>query len=664
MFESSAAPVAAKTSAIPAGAEAKGQKVHVQLPKKSAAGIPKSMPSSLNRPETKRLADDREAMRRLREESRILDEQQEANKREKQRLQEELKTLRQKRRAEESARKEQEEITKKKKADDEAAAKRKEAEVLAAKKKADEKALAEESAKSARKKAEKAEKKARKEAKREKEEEEAQEKEEEEEAQEDEKEGPGEDMALEDYPGMWLIEYKPEGWVAEWNRRTAEIQAKLKEEYHQELAQKIARQKRLPEVARLLGIPLHEAEKPFQRLQEQRAIPIETDPWARPAQFWNRPWKQVCEESKLVEKSTGKTVYFCGSQSDQTAFWQHLNSKCGTAGHPAKKVIQSWNSDKEEFEPVRDLERAQLQQTQREKMFDAIKRANKAIEAMTKRAHGKDEEESSTSAESEDSQGGDEVIQEAKKFGLTIKKLPPGAESKEEVLDIPDRKALRQFFQAKREEKDALKAKAEEGKEKSVEESTEHLSEKAKTRRAGMSAFGARMLSCTLDQVIEEIPGEMKGIEELVTSPTSPAGEVEAVEESNVIPSGEVTMPVAAMTEKASVPAPETAPQDEDRHLCRACQGTGRSTSDMNAAVAIILEAQAKSLADSEAQAKALAEASQVSAVKEEKEGGESSTHEDSKRRGDFTVSIGKAQNDLIVLELCCGKGSELAQAA
>ena len=63
----------------------------------------------------------------------------------------------------------------------------------------------------------------------------------------------------------------------------------------------------------------------------------------------------------------------------------------------------------------------------------------------------------------------------------------------------------------------------------------------------------------------------------------------------------------------------------------------------------ILLEAQAKSLADSEAQAKALAEASQVSAVKEEKEGGESSTHEDSKRRGDFTVIIGKAQNDLIV---------------
>ena len=47
----------------------------------------------------------------------------------------------------------------------------------------------------------------------------------------------------------------------------------------------------------------------------------------------------------------------------------------------------------------------------------------------------------------------------------------------------------------------------------------------------------------------------------------------------------------------------------------------------MNAAVAIILEAQEKNLADSEAQA------TQVSAVKEEKEVGESTSHDDSKRR-------------------------------
>ena len=64
-----------------------------------------------------------------------------------------------------------------------------------------------------------------------------------------------------------------------------------------------------------------------------------------------------------------------------------------------------------------------------------------------------------------------------------------------------------------------------------MEESTEPLSEKAKNRRAGISAFGACMLSCTLDQVIEEIPGEMKGIEELATSS---AGEDRAVEKKNL----------------------------------------------------------------------------------------------------------------------------------
>ena len=48
------------------------------------------------------------------------------------------------------------------------------------------------------------------------------------------------------------------------------------------------------------------------------------------------------------------------------------------------------------------------------------------------------------------------------------------------------------------------------------------------------------MLDCTLDQVIDEIPGEMTGLEdgEKRSSPTSPAGGVEehtsVVEESTV----------------------------------------------------------------------------------------------------------------------------------
>ena len=125
-------------------------------------------------------------------------------------------------------------------------------------------------------------------------------------------------------------------------------------------------------------------------------------------------------------------------------------------------------------------------------------------------------------------------------------------------------------------------------------------------------------------------------------------------------------MPVAAVTESSAVPVREATPQvceEQDRHLCQACQGSGQCSADMNRAVMIILEAQAKHLADSEAQAKALAEASSVSAVKKEKEGGESPTPDDSKRQGDFTVNLGMTSVDLIVIELCCGRSSELSQA-
>ena len=74
LFESDAAPIASGKSALaskgkPALVEAKGQKVPVQLPSRPSAGTPKAMPSTLARAETKRLADDRVEMRRLREES-------------------------------------------------------------------------------------------------------------------------------------------------------------------------------------------------------------------------------------------------------------------------------------------------------------------------------------------------------------------------------------------------------------------------------------------------------------------------------------------------------------------------------------------------------------------------------------------------------------------
>ena len=51
------------------------------------------------------------------------------------------------------------------------------------------------------------------------------------------------------------------------------------------------------------------------------------------------------------------------------------------------------------------------------------------------------------------------------------------------------------------------------------------------------------------------------------------------------------------------------------------------------------------------------------SAVKKEKEGGESPTSDDSKRHRDFTVNLVMTSVDLIVIELCCGRSSKLSQA-
>lgn len=122
LFEPSAMP------AVPADEEAKGQRVKVKLPSKEV-GVAKAMPQGLVKPEGKKvkLADDREEMRRLQEESRLLEETQKENDCERARLQHELREMKKRRRAEEPARKE-EEKAKKKKAGDEAAAKKKKAE--------------------------------------------------------------------------------------------------------------------------------------------------------------------------------------------------------------------------------------------------------------------------------------------------------------------------------------------------------------------------------------------------------------------------------------------------------------------------------------------------------------------------------------------------------
>ena len=84
---------------------------------------------------------------------------------------------------------------------------------------------------------------------------------------------------------------------------------------------------------------------PGQRLQEQRKIPVETDPWSRRAEFWNQSWKAV------TAASLSKGYFHCGSQSckksfdNETAYWQHLHSKSGKPGHPSGEIFANWKKE-------------------------------------------------------------------------------------------------------------------------------------------------------------------------------------------------------------------------------------------------------------------------------------------------------------------------------
>ena len=319
LFESSVAPIAAGKSALapkgkPALVEAKGQKVPVQLPSKPSSGRPKAMPSTLPRVETKRLADDRAEMKRLEEESRALEQEEEENRLERKRLQRELKALRQKRRAENAAASvAEEERAKKKKADDEAAAQRK-AEEAEAQRKADEEEArriakeeegrktaeelqkAVESAYQLQKEANKAERKAQKAATK-------AEREPEESAQKAKKVRKAEKAKAKaelarsklkaerravsnlrwhgNRVGMPRIDFlhdKPEGWKDMWNERLAAWKARQKEE---------DKEKAKGEQPDELGDKekKSEPERPDHRLKAQRKIPVTQDPWSRPTVF-------------------------------------------------------------------------------------------------------------------------------------------------------------------------------------------------------------------------------------------------------------------------------------------------------------------------------------------------------------------------------------------
>ena len=610
LFESDGAPIASGKSALaskgkPALVEAKGQKVPVQLPSRPSAGTPKAMPSTLARAETKRLADDRVEMRRLREESRALDQAHEQNERERKRLQGELKALRQKRRAEDAAASvAEEERAKKKKAEDEAAAKKK-AEEAEAQRKADEeeaRRIAEEKeaqlkvdqdaeelqkamefADQLQKEAEKAERKAQKAAtKAEREPEESDQKAKK--VRKAEKAKAKAELAMSKLKaergavsnlrwhgnrvGMPRIDFlhdKPEGWKEMWNQRLAAWKAR-----HSEAQKKEDKEKAKGEQPDESGDKKKksEPERPGHRSEAQRKIPMAQDPWSRPTVFWNQSWNRICELSR--KKEGEGFVFFCGSQGcrktfkNELAYWQHLWSKCDTPGHPSREIVKRWSNDKP-FVAVSgdpdhpDPQWVEKQQKElKEKMRKEIQDHEDEKAKKLRRAQGKEEESSSTGSGSTDSEDDDEVSKAAKKVGIAVESLGPVGPEDSDIPEIPDGESLVAFLEDKKAEKAAKKEKV------LAEESA------ASKRKSGVTEAGKRMLDQTLDEIVVDIkeevpPSQRNALFGLPESPTSPAGApaeesagVESAPTAPTIPS--TGIPISAVTE-------QDVPKDHDSKL-------------------------------------------------------------------------------------------------
>ena len=643
---------------------------------------PKGKPALV---ETKRLADDRKEMRRLRRKSRALDQAEAQNDLERKRLQEELKALRKKRRTEDAAASvAEEERAKKKKADDEAAAKKKKAEEAEAQRKADEeeahriakeeegKKIAEELQKAVdtayqlQKEANKAQRKAQRKAeKAEREPEESDDqkakkvrkaKKAKAKAEEARSKLKAEQRAVSNLRwhgnrvGMARIDFlhdKPEGWKDMWNERLAawkarqkkkEDQEKLKGEQPDESGDKDKKS---------------EPERPGHRLQAQRKIPVAQDPWSRPTVFWNQSWDRICE---LSQKQEGEGfVYYCGSQGcrktfkDKFAYLQHLWSKCDTPGHPSKEIAKRWSADKPFVAVSGDPNHPdpQLVVKQQKELKDKMKREIQDYEdKKAQQAQGKEEESSSTGSESTDSADEDEVSKAAKKVGIAVESLGSAGPEDADIPEIQDGESLVEFFKDKKAEKEA------EEEEMLAEESA------VSKRKSGVTEAGERMLNQTLDEIVNDIqeevpPSQRNALDGLPESPTSPAGApaeesagAESAPTAPTIPS--TGIPISAVTE-------QNVPKDHDSKVetCKACAGSGRADPDMNAAIQVLLDAQKASMA------------SVGQEVKEEEspKGKDEDPQKKDNRLGAFTFCEGVA-TDFCVVELCCNRFSELSRAA
>ena len=400
------------------------------------------------------------------------------------RLQGELKALRQKRRAEEAAASvAEEERAKKKKAEDEAAAKQKAEEAEAQRKANEEEArrIAEElqkaveSAYQLQKEANKAERKAQKAAtKAEREPEESDQKAKK--VRKAEKAKAKAELARSgavsnlrwhgNRVGMPRIDFlhdKPEGWKEMWNQRLADWKAR-----HSEAQKKEDKEKVKGEQPDESGDKekKSEPERPGHRLQAQRKIPMAQDPWSRPTVFWNQSWNRICELSR--KKEGEGFVFFCGSQGcrktfkNESAYWQHLWSKCDTPGHPSREIAKRWSKDKPFVAVSGDPDHPdpQLVEKQQKELKEKMRKEIQDYEdEKAKKLQGKEEESSSTGSGSTDSEGDDEVSKAAKQVGIAVESLGPVGPEDSDIPEIPDGESLVAFLEEKKAEKAAKEEK-------------------------------------------------------------------------------------------------------------------------------------------------------------------------------------------------------------
>ena len=333
---------------------------------------------------------------------------------------------------------------------------------------------------------------------------------------------------------------------------------------------------------------------PGQRLQEQRKIPVETDPWSRPAEFWNQSWKAV------TAASLSKGYFHCGSQSckksfdNETAYWQHLNSKAGKPGHPSGKIFANWRKESagEPYVPLlmdpnweSGLQEEKKQAELKAKMAEALQSVSSEDESSES---SNDTQESHTvhvtqavyedvrSAEGVPAEKVSEEDQKEKEVAKDVEdsKMPSEVGEKEGVEGTGDSKGPDE----KEKDKEVDDPKREKDKVDDPEGPPEEAVEgvpSAKVEDPGK--VDPKPTEKSVGSTEVHVPPEMPSGTDLPVEESTEAATISGVLEGD-IPTAGIT------TEGRTVP-------DPDRELCQGCYGTGKAEVEMNRAIRILRSA-------------------------------------------------------------------------